>query len=432
MAHRLGVAGTQSQLFTQAALRQIWKLSDGYPRRVNIICDRALLTGYVKAFSVIDADTVLECAREIGVLYPKAPPMERIRRFGDTWRRRLKQAAVVTRLKGRLSGMGRRLWDSGIRIAAGMRSRAVQIDHAFVERYHRMRPAWKGLVLMAALPVGAAAILAFWFNGMERIAPTFSSHHTAADEIDEVKPYILSQVGRLKPFVDVKNGSPIALMVPDTPLALSAHDQKETVAAKAASVQGDVLSTIELLSAALGQSDYHTAIELIEADPDSATGLDMTKQSLYVQALVGRAEQIMTQSPQAAQQLVSAAIEADPGRADAYVIKGKLYTLSKEYSLAIEAYRQAVAIEPELSDALFNLGYIYASTGMLEDAETMLRQVVALKPSYLDKALFNLAVVQHKQGKAGESIETLEAALAIGPENDKVRSYLQQLKGTSP
>ena len=215
-------------------------------------------------------------------------------------------------------------------------------------------------------------------------------------------------------------------------MALSAHDQKEKFTDDTASVQVDGPSTLELASAALGQSDYQTAIELIEADPDRAADLDIRTRSLYAQALLGRAEQIMTQSPQAAQQLVSTAIEADPGRADAYAILGKLHTLSKAYALAIEAYRQAVAIDSEQSDALFNLGYIYASTGMLADAETALRRVVVLKPAYLDKALFNLAVVHHKQGKTGESIEALERALAIDPENEKARIYLRQLKEAPP
>ncbi len=432
VAHRLGVAGTQRRLFSQAALRQIWKLSGGYPRRVNIICDRALLTGYVKAISVIDAETVLECAREIGVLDPKAPPLERIRGVGDTLRRRFKQAAVVHGLKGRLAEMGRRLRTSGVRIVEGVRSQTEQTGHALAEQYHRVRPAWKGLVLMTGLVAGGLALLVFWLTGMERSAPTFPSHPTAADEIDEAKPYLLSQVERLKPFVEFKNGSPIALVVPDTPMALSAHDQKEKFTDDTASVQVDGPSTLELASAALGQSDYQTAIELIEADPDRAADLDIRTRSLYAQALLGRAEQIMTQSPQAAQQLVSTAIEADPGRADAYAILGKLHTLSKAYALAIEAYRQAVAIDSEQSDALFNLGYIYASTGMLADAETALRRVVVLKPAYLDKALFNLAVVHHKQGKTGESIEALERALAIDPENEKARIYLRQLKEAPP
>ena len=87
-----------------------------------------------------------------------------------------------------------------------------------------------------------------------------------------------------------------------------------------------------------------------------------------------------------------------------------------------------MSLDPELKDALFNLGYLYATTGMLADSEEMLKRVVSLKPPYLDKALFNLAVVQQRQGNTKESIRTLERALAIGAENERIVFYLNQLR----
>ena len=187
------------------ALRQIWKLSGGYPRRVNIICDRALLTGYVKAISVIDAETMLECARKIGVLDPKAPPLKRIRGVGDTLRRRFKQAAVVHRLKGRLAEMGRRLRTSGVRIVEGVRSQTEQTGRALAEKYHRVRPAWKGLVLKTGLVAGGLALLVFWLTGMERSAATFPSHPTAADE----KTLFFVSSGEVEAFRYIQKRQPL-------------------------------------------------------------------------------------------------------------------------------------------------------------------------------------------------------------------------------
>lgn len=186
-------------------------------------------------------------------------------------------------------------------------------------------------------------------------------------------------------------------------------------------------SALELASEALGRHDYGAAIA---ADP-TLTDTGTIGRRLYAAALVGRAGRLMTQSPSEAQQLISTAIEYDLARADAYVIRGKLYTRSKAYDRAVEAYRQAVALDPESTDALFNLGYIYASAGRPADAEAMLRRVVALKPAYLDKALFNLAVVQQQLGRVDESIETLETAIAADMENDRIRHFMNQLKGRS-
>ena len=72
IAHRLNVAGTDVQLFTSGAIHEIQNFTRGYPRLINILCDRALLTGYVKEQEKIDADIVAECAREISFLDPKA------------------------------------------------------------------------------------------------------------------------------------------------------------------------------------------------------------------------------------------------------------------------------------------------------------------------------------------------------------------------
>ena len=54
--------------------------------------------------------------------------------------------------------------------------------------------------------------------------------------------------------------------------------------------------------------------------------------------------------------------------------------------------------------------------------------VAELRPPYLDKVLFNLAVVQQKQGKKQQCIENLEKAIINNPKNQRAQQYLNQLK----
>ena len=63
--HRLRVAGTNRKIYTAAALREVYAFSAGNPRLTNIICDRALLTGYSAEMKVIDSDVIRECAEEL-------------------------------------------------------------------------------------------------------------------------------------------------------------------------------------------------------------------------------------------------------------------------------------------------------------------------------------------------------------------------------
>ena len=65
------------------------------------------------------------------------------------------------------------------------------------------------------------------------------------------------------------------------------------------------------------------------------------------------------------------------------------------------------------------------------NAEKMFLLVAELRPQYLDKALFNLAVVQQKQGKRKQCIENLEKALIINPKNQRARKYLNRFKNNS-
>ncbi|NWH06075.1 AAA family ATPase [Desulfobacter latus] len=65
--HRLKVAGTQERLFDRGAVQEIFLYSGGFPRRINILCDHSLLSGFVRGQRVIDAGIVKECAKELKI-----------------------------------------------------------------------------------------------------------------------------------------------------------------------------------------------------------------------------------------------------------------------------------------------------------------------------------------------------------------------------
>jgi len=65
---RLKVAGSEREIFDRKATGKIYTYSRGYPRLINVICDNALLTGYVRDVKTINRAIIKECAREISVL----------------------------------------------------------------------------------------------------------------------------------------------------------------------------------------------------------------------------------------------------------------------------------------------------------------------------------------------------------------------------
>ncbi|MEK8033445.1 AAA family ATPase [Ideonella sp. DXS29W] len=64
--HRLGVAGGEgASPFDKAALKRIHQLSRGVPRRVNLLCDRALLGGYATGQAQIGVEVIERAAAEV-------------------------------------------------------------------------------------------------------------------------------------------------------------------------------------------------------------------------------------------------------------------------------------------------------------------------------------------------------------------------------
>jgi len=63
---RMAKAGAKDAgIFTDGAMEAVFEYSKGIPRIINLLCDRALLTGFIKESKVIDEAIIHECAAEI-------------------------------------------------------------------------------------------------------------------------------------------------------------------------------------------------------------------------------------------------------------------------------------------------------------------------------------------------------------------------------
>jgi general secretion pathway protein A len=100
VAHRLAVGGlTGANPFEGRALRRIHALTAGVPRRINLLCDRALLGAYAEGRAQVGRRIVDRAAQE--VFGPPAP---------ERRRQRLLAGAVVVLAAGGLGGLGWLAW----------------------------------------------------------------------------------------------------------------------------------------------------------------------------------------------------------------------------------------------------------------------------------------------------------------------------------
>ncbi len=65
VSHRLAIAGQNIQLFPDKSIKLLYKLSNGIPRLINIICDRALLGTYVENKNTVIPETIKKAAKEV-------------------------------------------------------------------------------------------------------------------------------------------------------------------------------------------------------------------------------------------------------------------------------------------------------------------------------------------------------------------------------
>ena len=509
--HRLKVAGTEKNIFTQNAVGEIYHFSKGYPRLINTICDHALLTGYARDLKKITPDVIIECAQQfnyIGDTQTDSHPISNeqhhpecrshsitcpflknsagemassentgarvfiLSQTESTWKQINSQEEPRNNTAdGSQVSSSRRLrkrkfsWTSvasfAKRMQKGLFSRASAII-PFIKRIQKNLFSWVSVAvsftkLMAnrlfswisvALSflkrmqkklfsrVSAASVTTFfrkrWFFwtsaiSLVMIILVIASLHQTAGTTKNNSPKPTS------PALKTTPSSPNNSEGPLTSHTIQANDSKVSPdkPSKAPSLQKTEISkpdVLEQAKTALVNKNFNRAIELFEQVIARHPGNVSTIRMYYSKALQGQADSVFIKTPDKAEILLSKAVDADPQNAEAHFDLGRLYTKSKNYPKAIKAYQNAANLNHRPSDAFYNLGFIYASIKDFANAEKMFLHVVDLKPSYLDKALFNLAVVQQKQGKKQQCIDNLEKALINNPENQRAQEYLNQLK----
>jgi len=441
--YRLKVSGSREQLFTPRAMKTIHTFSQGNPRMINVLCDRAMRIGFMKKCKKIDADIITECARDmklgnrlkvkvLGLLGPEfyawghklqvrlgelskaAAPMIHDAR---TWI--LKRGEVIV---PRIRSLGKGLADK-------MMAACKRIKAYFPKAHPALWIAGIGLIALLVIvntithgkrtPNGTTAEPE---APLQWPAPPGSGNPPWVDADKAVEnPTLLAST------------STSVLRPRDAMPAHRATTARQSEPATSNSALGQDTGKPEqtgLASAAsaLERKNYKKAIELFESSQSAGVAQDPETAGLYSNALLGRALEIMETAPSEAETMLLKAIEVLPGNARAYLALGKYRTRTKDYAQAIDAYRNAIRLDPGISDAQFNLGYIYATTGRLEDAESAFSDAIRLKPPYMGKTLFNLAVVQQKLGKKKQSLTNLEKAVALMPQNKKALAYLNRLK----
>jgi tetratricopeptide (TPR) repeat protein len=149
------------------------------------------------------------------------------------------------------------------------------------------------------------------------------------------------------------------------------------------------------------------------------------------ETLEQQAIKLKMREPEKAVRLLEQARAIDPTRVRTCFELASLYSASGRKEKAIQEYERLAGRNPPVAEALFNLAYLRAVSGEYARAESLYRRLADLTPAYLDEVLFNLAMVQIKQGKRAQCMENLAKAVAFNPSNNPAKTYLARLQGGS-
>jgi len=195
-----------------------------------------------------------------------------------------------------------------------------------------------------------------------------------------------------------------------------------------------------------GHQDPATAQESHAADPADQEARQQRARRLLDQGEHGAAEALYRQllaagcaSPSAminlaalcqlrgaldeADQLLSRALELDPGAPLAWFNRGVVLTLLGDSTAAVACYRRCLELPPGQARAAFNLGLLLHGQGELAAAEQAFRTALALNP-HDPETHSNLAGVLLEQGQQPEAIACCRAALALQPDHAGAHSNL--------
>jgi tetratricopeptide (TPR) repeat protein len=115
---------------------------------------------------------------------------------------------------------------------------------------------------------------------------------------------------------------------------------------------------------------------------------------------------------------------SDDEKVDVYFLRGAVLERQKKYDESEQAFRKALAINPDHAESLNYLGYMLADRNVrLDEAYKMIQKAVELRPNtgaYLD----SLGWVYYRQGKLPEAERTLVQAVDLTGQDPTVHDHL--------
>ncbi len=173
IAHRLAVAGHHGTLpFDKSALKRIHRLARGVPRRINLLCGRALLGAWANGLQRVDGKVVEKAAAEVFGAEPERAP--------GVWHRPASYALGGLALSATVLLMGLALWSDWHKASVSEQAKPSVPPVAAASVAQRASIASPAARAMIEAPSGDKARLAMPLEALESLLTQLPTDANAA------------------------------------------------------------------------------------------------------------------------------------------------------------------------------------------------------------------------------------------------------------
>src|SRR5580698_7676633 len=239
-------------------------------------------------------------------------------------------------------------------------------------------------------------------------ASTFSTAAAQTQTVDHAAAYYHYSLGHMYADLASINGSPEYIRKAIENYKLAIKDDPNT----------------PMLSEELSELYIQTG-RLREAQSDAEDALKINPNDVNAHRMLGRifTRQIGdSQEHRIDEAMLNKSIDEykkitqlDPKDTDSWLMLGRLEKIAQNSVESQNAYKKALAIDPDNEDALTGLAMVYADLGDTTQAADLLKKLAAKNPSI--KSLQALAAAYEQMHEYALAAETLKRALELNPQN---------------
>jgi tetratricopeptide (TPR) repeat protein len=115
----------------------------------------------------------------------------------------------------------------------------------------------------------------------------------------------------------------------------------------------------------------------------------------------------------AALETFNTVVEAEPGNAAAYDVRGSIYAALNDNEHALSDYNQAIQLDPSFAQAYYNRGRVYSVLKRYDEAIADLEKSIALNATdFAYRANGNIGLIYYEQGQYDKALAAFSASIS--------------------